>query len=273
MKIALVNPGAMGASVGRTATLAGHQVLWLGRGRSEATRQRAEQAGLVAVDSAADLYGPAELLLSICPPAEADEVAERAITAGFKGLYCEANAISPERMRRLAKRLSAAGIQCVDGGIIGGPVSDTSGTCLYLSGAKAGRVAACFAGSPLETAVVDGRIGAASALKMTFAAYTKGSMALLAGILAAAEAAGVRAPLERRWGEKFTQQAHLSLCGNAGKAWRFVGEMEEIAATFAAGGQPAGFHLAAAEVFRRLADFKDAPAPDISQLLAALGKS
>ena len=271
MKIALVNPGAMGASVGGAAVASGHQVLWSASGRSKATWKRAEAAGLTPVNSLVDVCRQADLMLSICPPAAADEVVDLAMAAGFSGLYCEANAIAPERSRRIARRLSERGIDCVDGGIVGGPVGEQGpDTCLYLCGPEAGKIAACFSGSPLKTAVLSDRIGSASALKMAFAAYTKGSIALLYAILAMAEAEEVREPLEQCWGEKFTVQTHQRLCSNAAKAWRFAGEMEEIASTFAGSGQPSGFHLAAAEVFRRLADFKDVPAADISHLLSAM---
>lgn len=270
MKIALASPGAMGASIGQAAVCSGHEVFWQSSGRSPATRQRAEQAGLQEARSQSRFYQEAELLLSICPPAAAEAVAAEALAAGFKGIYCEANAISPERTRQLAARLSDEGVDYVDGGIIGGPVAAGSDTCLYLSGPYAEQVAACFTESLLATRVMDERVGAASAVKMAFAAHTKGVTALLAAILAVAEAEGVRDTLEERWGEKFTRGTHKRLCSNTAKAWRFAGEMEEIAATFAAAGQPEGFHLASAEVFQHLAGFKHAPAENLTELLAAL---
>ncbi len=117
---------------------------------------------------------------------------------------------------------------------------------------------------------VEGGIGAASALKMTFAAYKKGSTALLTAILAVAENLGVRGDLERQWGASFTGETHGRVAANTAKAWRFAGEMREISATFEDAGLPGGFHAAAAEVFERLATFKDAPTPAIDEALDAL---
>ena len=122
-------------------------------------------------------------------------------------------------------------------------------------------VAACFAGSPLETPVISERIGAASAVKMGYAAYTKGTTALLTAILGMVEKEGVRADLARQWGDAFTTQTVRRVCSNTAKAWRFVGEMHEIAATFRGAGLPGGFHEAAAEVYERLEAFKDHPEP------------
>jgi hypothetical protein len=109
---------------------------------------------------------------------------------------------------------------------------------------------------------------------MCFAAYTKGSTALLSAVQAAADALGVRPALEAQWsrgGSDFTGQAHHRLQGVTAKAWRFAGEMEEIASTFESAGMPGGFHQAAAEVYRRMAHFKGMdPLPSVESVLAAL---
>jgi hypothetical protein len=132
---------------------------------------------------------------------------------------------------------------------------------LYLSGPRAKEVADCFVGSPLQSSVISDRIGAASALKMGYAAYTKGTTALLTAILGMVEKEGVRAELAGQWGDAFTDQAVRRVCANTAKAWRFVGEMQEIAATFKGAGLPSGFHEAAADVFERLEEFKDRTEP------------
>ncbi|HIL82563.1 MAG TPA: DUF1932 domain-containing protein, partial [Pseudomonadales bacterium] len=121
--------------------------------------------------------------------------------------------------------------------------------------------------------IIPGEIGAASAMKMVFAAYTKGTTALLAAILGVAEKEGVRNVLESQWGQTFTEQTHQRVVANSAKAWRFEGEMREIAATFENAGLPGGFHATAAVVFERLAQFKDEPAADIVELLKALNQS
>jgi hypothetical protein len=142
---------------------------------------------------------------------------------------------------------------------------------MYLSGPRAQEVAACFEGSPLTTPVISERIGAASALKMGYAAYTKGTTALLTAILGMVEKEGVRAELAGQWGDTFTEQTVRRVCANTAKAWRFVGEMHEIAATFRGAGLPGGFHQAAAEVYERLEAFKDhSEPPAIEAVLQAL---
>ena len=109
---------------------------------------------------------------------------------------------------------------------------------------------------------------------MCFAAYTKGTTALLSAVLAAAEALDVRQELAQQWsrdGSDFAEQAAKRVSNATAKAWRFAGEMDEIAATFNTVGLPGEFHSAAANIYRRLADFKDSPSvPDLEQVLAAL---
>ena len=282
-RIGLLHPGQMGAAVGRVLADAGHRVAWASAGRSAASRQRAAAAGLEDAGTLQALAARAEMILSICPPHAAAEMAQQVAAARFTGLYAECNAISPRRTRAVEATLTAAGAACVDGGIVGGPpapggqapggpaAEGTARTSLYLSGACAGRVAACFPAGRLRAVVLSDRIGAASALKMCYAANTKGTSALLAAILALAEREGVREALERQWGEGLTGTAHRRAAESARKAWRFEGEMREIAATFTESGLPGGFHEAAAHVYQRLAPFKEsAEPPDLADVLAAL---
>jgi 3-hydroxyisobutyrate dehydrogenase-like beta-hydroxyacid dehydrogenase len=175
---------------------------------------------------------------------------------------------------QIGQIIEAAGAVFVDGGIIGGPAWQPGTTWLYLAGAQADAVAACFAHSPLATPVITGAVGKASALKMCYAAYTKGTTALLAAILATAEQLDVRTELAAQWAHEdvnFAPDTEQRVRRVTAKAWRFVGEMEEIAATFAAANLPAGFHLAAADLYQRMAHFKDASAtPELAEVLAAL---
>jgi 3-hydroxyisobutyrate dehydrogenase-like beta-hydroxyacid dehydrogenase len=273
--IGLLHPGAMGASVGAAARSNQHTVLWASAGRSAGTGARARRANLQDAGTVAKLVNASELVLSVCPPHAAEEVAREVAQLGFSGIYVECNAISPDRTRAIQRIVEAAGAHYVDGGIIGGPAwTREAKTRLYLSGPRAEDVAACFAGSPLETPVISDRIGAASALKMGYAAFTKGTTALLTGILGLVEKEGVRADLARQWGDAFTEQTVRRVCANTAKAWRFVGEMHEIAATFRGAGLPGGFHQAAAEVYARLEAFKDrAEPPAIEAVLETLLKS
>lgn len=277
-RIGLLHPGQMGAAVGRVLADAGHPVLWASAGRSTASRQRAAAAGLEDAGTLPALAARSEVILSICPPHAAAEVAKKVAAARFAGIYAECNAISPRRTRAVEATLTAAGAACVDGGIVGGPpaaggqaAEGMARTSLYLTGPSAGRVAACFPAGRLRAVVLSDRIGAASALKMCYAANTKGTSALLAAILALAEREGVREALERQWGEGMTGTAHRRAAESARKAWRFEGEMREIAATFTESGLPGGFHEAAADVYRRLAPFKEsAEPPDLTDVLGAL---
>jgi 3-hydroxyisobutyrate dehydrogenase-like beta-hydroxyacid dehydrogenase len=170
--------------------------------------------------------------------------------------------------------MAAAAISFVDGGIIGEPAWKPKSTWLYLAGPRAAEAAACFAAGPLETQVLGGAIGKASALKMCFAAYTKGSVALLSAILGTAENLGVREALQQQWNRDdpaFSDNVARRIRAVTGKAWRFVGEMDEISTTFREAGLPGEFHAGAAEIYRRLAQFKDSAAPPpIEEILAAL---
>lgn len=271
-RIGLIHPGAMGASVGAAARSNGHSVFWASQGRSADTVARAQKANLEAVGTVADLVAASEIVLSVCPPHAAGDVAQEVMALGFTGIYVDCNAVSPNRTRAIQQLVESAGATYVDGGIIGGPAwKREAGTSLYLSGVRAAEVSACFTDSALQAPVISDRIGAASALKMTYAAFTKGSTALLTAILGVAEKEGVRADLARQWGEDFTTKTLQRVCANTAKAWRFEGEMYEIAETFRGAGLPGGFHQAAAEVYKRLASFKEQDAvPSIESVLSVL---
>lgn len=272
----------MGISIAASAKNSGHEVIWASEGRSADTRTRAEQHDLRDAGTLANLCATCSVIVSVCPPDAAETLAQTVAAQGFGGLYVDANAIAPQRALRIGERLAAAGIAFVDGGIIGGPAWKPNSTWLYLAGPRAQEVAACFAAGPLEVRVlgqeVGGQdIGKASALKMCYAAYTKGSTALLCAVLGAAQNLGVREELFQQWaqdGVGLDAQAGPRVQSVTAKAWRFVGEMNEIAATFRAANMPGGFHDAAADVYARLALFKDAePAPSLADVLAAISYS
>lgn len=272
--IGILHPGAMGVSIAASARHNGYPVFWASEGRSIGTRERAEKSGLRDARTLVDLCAQCAVLISVCPPHAAEAVAQNVSASGFGGLYVDANAISPQRARRMGADLAEAGIDFVDGGIIGGPAWQPGSTWLYLSGPRAGEIAGCFSAGPLMTRVLGPEVGPASALKMCFAAYSKGTTALLCAVVAAAERLEVGDALFEHWARDdsgFARHATGRVCRVTAKAWRFAGEMEEIAATFRAAGMPGGFHDAAAEVYRRLAGFKDSPAaPAFEQVLEAL---
>jgi 3-hydroxyisobutyrate dehydrogenase-like beta-hydroxyacid dehydrogenase len=263
-KIGIFHPGEMGISIAASAIHNGHEVYWLSKGRSNRTRARADKYSLIAVDSLLQLCQTCEVIISICPPHAAEEVARLIGEAGFRGLYLDANAISPQRTRKLGEMLETRDIHFVDGGIIGGPAWTPHETWLYLSGERAGEIASIFSNGPLETKIIGDEIGKASALKMCYAAYTKGTTALLAAILAVAESLDVREELYRQWDKDeqgFSEQINRRVRRVTAKAWRFEGEMKEIVFTFQEADLPEGFHLAAAEIYQRMADFKGAEEP------------
>jgi 3-hydroxyisobutyrate dehydrogenase-like beta-hydroxyacid dehydrogenase len=270
--VGILHPGDMGVSVAATIRNGGHSVYWASEGRSAETRQRAEKHGLLDAGSLAQLCQICTVIVSVCPPDAAEDLAKQVLSVDFKGLYLDANAISPERVKRIGRAVIDAGGTFVDGGIIGGPAWKSGMTWLYLSGEAAENAAAYFATGPLETCVIGDSIGKASALKMCFAAYSKGTTALLSAVLAAAEALDVRAELDEQWSrdKDFDKEAARRVQGVTAKAWRFRGEMEEIAATFEDAGMPGGFHHAAADVYRRMAGFKGRDTPPLQDVLAAL---
>ena len=259
--IGLLHPGEMGASVGAAACGNDMQVLWASEGRGPETRARAAEAGLTDVETLSALVERSRIILGVCPPHAATEVARAVAGQRFSGTYVDANAVSPATVRDIQRIVETGGASFVDGGIIGPPALTPGTTRLYLSGTESARVAACFRRGPLEARVLDGPPGAASALKMAYAAWTKGSAALLIAIRTLAIHEGVDAALIREW--ELSQsglpgRSAGAVRSNARKAWRFSGEMEEIADTFAATGLPDGFHRAAAEIYRRMTDYKDA---------------
>lgn len=273
-QIGILHPGEMGVSLATAAQQNGHHVCWTSEGRSLATSRRAAQFGLRDVHTLASLCAQCSLIVSICPPDAAETIALQVAAQGFTGLYLDANAIAPQRAVRIGHTLTKTGASFVDGGIIGGPVWEPGPTYLYLSGPRAHEVAACFSADRFQTRVLDATIGRASAFKMCYAAHTKGTAALLCAILAAAEQLGVREALYQQWASEnagFVEHTSQRVRGITAKAWRFAGEMEEIAATFSEAGLPGDFHLGAAKVYQQLASFKDAPAaPALEDVLAAL---
>ena len=273
--VGFFHPGAMGVSLAASAISSGCEALWASEGRSAETAKRAVDNGLTAKTNIADLCESSTIIVSVCPPHAAADVARQVIDRSFNGIYADVNAISPARTREIGKMMEEAGIDFVDGGIIGGPAWKPDSTWLYLSGSSAGQVADCFQNGPLETEIIGHEIGKASALKMCFAANSKGTTALLCAVVAAAENLGVRHELERQWsknGSSLAEQVRARVTNVTAKAWRFSGEMEEIAATFASAGMPDGFHLAARDVYDRIAGFKNADTPQLDEVLRALAE-
>jgi 3-hydroxyisobutyrate dehydrogenase-like beta-hydroxyacid dehydrogenase len=247
-RIAVLHPGQMGAEVGRALAETGHDVGWLPAGRGAATRRRARAAGLRELPD----LGDREVVLSVCPPAAALDTA-RAV-AGFRGVYVDANAISPAAAGEVAAAVRRGGATYVDGGIIGPPPARAGSTRLYLSGAHAAAVAELFREARIEAVVLEGGDAAASALKMTYAAWTKITAALLVSVRRTARDLDVEDALVAEWARSQPELAdrYAAALGAAQqKGWRWEEEMRQIARTFTAAGEPAGFADAAAQQFAR----------------------
>ena len=270
--VGLLHPGEMGAAVGGCLVSVGHEVLWDPAGRSRATTGRALAAELTGV-TLGRLVAKSSVILSICPPHAALDVAWA--VHGFTGLYLDANAISPGTAREVAQLIVGNGGRYVDGGIIGPPPAKPGSTRLYLSGEHVSAVHALFEGTTLEPRVVAGPATAASAVKMAYAAWTKGTSALLLAARALASAEGVEEALLTEWDlsqPHLAEQSMRSARSAVTKGWRWVGEMEEIAQCMAGADLPDGFHHAAAEIFRRCPHLPTAEASDrtTAEVMAAL---
>ncbi len=229
---------------------------------------RAARAGIESVDHLASLVAQSSVVLSIVPPEIATEVAEAVVVAAKEApdgarVFVECNAISPCRAREIAALVGGSGLMYVDGGLIGAPPSPGRPTALYLSGDGGDRVAEVLAAPTIRTEWLGPEPAAASALKMAYAAWTKGVNALVLSVRALARAEGVEDALIAEW--QRSQPAAAASAdrapATAGKAWRWVAEMEEIATSLDDAGLPDGAFVAAAEVYRRLHRYKDVDAP------------
>lgn len=273
MNIGLLHPGQMGVTLGMALRQNAHEVLWVADQRSAATASRAQQAGFTSVDSLLALVQRAEALICVCPPAAAASVAEQVAGLGFTGLYVDANAVAPQTAASIKAGFAE---RFVDGGIIGPPAIKPGTTRLYLSGAQAPEVAAWFTQGALQAVAMDAPVGAASALKMSYAGYTKGLSALLLATQALAEHHAVGPWLAAEWqqSQPGTQKQLDRAAQNSGpKAWRFAGEMREIAASYEQADLPTGFHLAAAQLYERLAPLKDQSELSTAQVVGMLLES
>jgi len=270
--VGLLHPGEMGSAVGATLVGGRARVLWASEGRSPATRARAADIALEDAGTLAAVTKASRVILSVAPPHGAVDLARAVAALGFRGIYVDANAVAPETARHIGGIVEGVGARFVDGGIIGPATRKPGAARIYLSGALARDVAALFASGPVEAVVVDGPAGAASAVKMAFAGWNKASQALLAAIRAFAMAEGVDEAILAEWKISMPEvpaRSERAFTDNLRKAWRFVGEMDEIARALAAAGLPTGFHEAAHDIYERLAVYKDAATPPSVEEAAA----
>ncbi|MEV6021375.1 DUF1932 domain-containing protein [Streptomyces sp. NPDC051997] len=271
--VGVLHPGSMGAAVAAQAKLSGAEVLWCPTGRSSTTKERALRYGLTAVSDLRKLVDRADIVLSICPPAHAEDVAAEVEAHAFAGIYVDGNAISPATMARVYAITARGGATVVDGSIIGSPPTDSKSPRLYLSGpaGASASVAALFVGSSVETRTLAGGIGRASALKLSYSNYQKTSRVLAAVSYALAHDYGVEEELlDIAQGRATSYLAETDYIPKvAARSWRWGPEMDEVASALREAGLPTDLAKASASVMSRWDGFRDAP-PGISEALKRL---
>ncbi|WP_331718940.1 DUF1932 domain-containing protein (plasmid) [Streptomyces virginiae] len=258
--VGILHPGSMGAAVAACAATNAAAVLWCETGRSTASAARAVQFGLTPVAELAELLDRSDIVISLCPPAAAEDVARDVAAHRFDGAYVEANAINPERAQRIAALLEPTAM-VVDGGVVGSPPVGGKTPTLYLSGpaAATARIEALFAGTAVRTAVLGTEVGKASALKLSYATFQKTSRVLVALAVGMAREYGVDQELvevaSRRTDSYLSEPQYVAKA--AARAWRWGPELEEAADALAAAGLPPEMLRAAASTLARWHEVKD----------------
>ncbi len=254
-KVGILSPGDMGGATGGQLRNNGLEVYTCLEGRSALTRQIAAEAGFIDTPGLDELVQSIDLLLSILVPSEAMGMAERVATAmkrtGATPVYADCNAIAPQTVEKIETIIRGAGATFIDAGIIGGPPTPRMDTTFYCSGPETAAFEA-LGEHGLSVKVVGSKIGMASGLKMVYAASTKGTTALWTELLVAARAMGLEASLMEEFGDNHPIVARnlRGIPGMAHKAGRWVGEMEEIAATFEGLGMTPKILQGAADMYR-----------------------
>ena len=275
MRVGVLHPGEMGVTVLESLVENDVSATWVKGGRSESTVQRA--SSIPSVDTLEELIHSVETIISVCPPSAALEVARNISDKGFKGIYVDANAISPLESRKVAELFGEA---FVDGGIIGPPAKEAGTTRIYLSGMRSREVVDLFENGPLEAIALSDssdpeEITAASALKMAYAGFSKGSSALLLAVNAFARKSGVLEALHKEWeisAPGLVRRSQNTAVSISRKAWRFGAEMDFISESFDEKNLPPEFHQGASALYRALEEFKDQPPAELIALLGALSR-
>jgi len=274
LTVGLLHPGRMGAAVAARARVAGASVLWCPVDRSDATAARAREAGLEPVAELGELVDRADVLLCLCPPAAAEEVATQVAAVGRGGgVYVEANAVAPQRVHRIAALLPTAWA-VVDGVVVGSPPTNDRPAKLFLSGpgGPVGVVEGLFASTAVHARVLGEDLGQASALKLAYTGYQKASRVLAAVSYAVAAEHGVEETLlevaAKRTGSYLTETAYFP--ETARRAWRWGPELLEAADLLRASGLPDDLMRAAAVVLERWEQFKDRDDVSLEQVVTAL---
>ncbi|GHG19830.1 NAD(P)-dependent oxidoreductase [Streptomyces hydrogenans] len=258
--VGILHPGSMGAAVAACAAINATEALWYETGRSAASTERAAQFGLTPVPTLYDLLDRSDIVISLCPPAAAEDLARDVAGHRFAGVFVEANAISPERAQRIAVLLEPDAT-VVDGGVVGSPPVGGKTPTLYLSGPASAteRIKALFAGTAVRTTVLGTEVGKASALKLAYASFQKTSRVLVALALGMAREHGVDQELieiaSQRTDSYLSEPQYVAK--TAARAWRWGPELEEAANALATAGLPPEMLRAAASTLARWNDAKD----------------
>ena len=254
--VGLLSPGDMGEGVGASIKGQGFDVITMLAGRSDETRMRAQRGGFRDVPDLEALVSEADLVISIMPPERAEAIAAD-VTAAMKVTgktppFADMNAIAPTTAQRIAAGIVDAGADYIDGGIIGWPpLKSEALTKLYVSGPQAGLMDV-LDGNGKKVIQLGDEIGRASAVKMIYASVTKGTDSLLTAAYTAAEALGIREVLEREWQGDVLDRMARRVPALPADAGRWIGEMEQIAETYASVGVTANYHKGAADMYRLL---------------------
>ncbi|MGW1053476.1 DUF1932 domain-containing protein [Streptomyces sp. NPDC002521] len=257
--VGLLHPGSMGAAFGAQLRRQNIRVLWCTDGRSSRSRGRAEEAGLEGVQNLGQLVAHADVLVSLCPPAAAVDVAQQVAACGFNRLYIEANAITPRRVKDVAQLLPGAVV--IDGAVVGSPPVGGKQPTLYLSGDPAGcsQAETLFDTSDVKTHVLGTEVGTASALKLAYSSYQKASRVLAALAYGVADASGVADELlkiaGKRGGSYLTETDYIPK--TASRAWRWGPELDDAAALLRDVGLPDDLMGAASRVLHQWSDARD----------------
>jgi putative dehydrogenase len=256
--IAIFSPGAMGSAISVRLLQHGARVLTSLDGRSAATVGRARAAGME--DVSPETIATADLILSIVPPGEAPCLAKVLATylmeSRHKPVYIDCNALDPKTKSEIAGTIAETGCDFIDGAIVGGPPQPgEKGPRIYVSGDQSGR-ASVLRPLGLDLRQIDGPIGAAAALKMSYAGINKGIMAIGAAMLLAASRSGASTVLYRELSESLPQllsKFEKGIPDMYPKAYRWVAEMREISAFLDEDKPAAMIFEGAAQLYERLA--------------------
>jgi 3-hydroxyisobutyrate dehydrogenase-like beta-hydroxyacid dehydrogenase len=252
--LAVLHPGAMGAAVPACLVGRGHQVGWPRTGRSEQSMKRADKAGLTPFDDLSELLTHADVVFRSARRAQ--RLRSPNSWWAFTGSWWTPTLLAPMTSRLVGRTVTAGGARYVDGGISGPPPLTARTTRLYLAGDN-GEVASLLVGSALDVVSLAGAPPAASALKMTYGAWTKTTAALLISIRRTAAAFGVEDDLTKEWeiSQPDLPVAWLRARQQSDqKGWRWSYELAEVGRTFAAVGEPEGFGAAASQTFAASVD-------------------